>query len=586
MSGQSWRLSDLDESLVEVLGARLGVRPLMARMLVSRGLVELESVGRFLNPSLQDLRPPAGIRDLGVALDRLCRALDGHERLGVFGDYDADGVTSAALLTGALRAFGGAVIPRVASRHAGYGLPAAAIEAFAEAGCRVVVTGDCGTSDVEAINRARALGLDVIVIDHHQVPSGDKLAHALINPFQDGDTFPFKGLASCGIAFYLMAALRSRLGRVQIDMRQFLDLVALGTIADLVPLVDENRILVAAGLKTMATRARPGLRALMELARVQDGPVTEDDVSFRLAPRLNAAGRLGEAQLALDLLLASTDAEAGRLAAELDDVNRERQRIQEQVWVAALAELERDPELAAAGPGHAGAIVLGGEGWHPGVVGIVAARLVDRFHKPAVVIGFEGGQGRGSARTVPGVNLYEALAACREHLVRFGGHAAAAGVTLVPERLADFRRAFNLHLLNLGHLTNDAGAAEGAGDRGAPSASTVTVDGILDLAELNLALAEELARLGPFGVSNREPVLAVAGVRTTGTRVVGQGHLQLSITCGGAHAEAIGFNMAGQDPGSGAELDVIGMADLDIFRGNRRARLRVKHLLRPRTPPS
>jgi single-stranded-DNA-specific exonuclease len=578
MSGQSWRLSDLDESLVQVLGARLGVRPLMARMLVSRGLVELESVGRFLNPRLQDLRPPAGIRDLDLALDRLCHALDGHERLGVFGDYDADGVTSAALLTGALRAFGGAVIPRVASRHAGYGLPVAAIEDFAEAGCRVVVTGDCGTSDVEALTRARALGLDVIVIDHHQVPSGEKLAHALINPFQDGDAFPFKGLASCGIAFYLMAALRSRLGRVQIDMRQFLDLVALGTIADLVPLVDENRILVAAGLKTMATRARPGLRALMELARVQEGPVTEDDVSFRLAPRLNAAGRLGEAQLALDLLLASTDAEATHLAAELDDVNRERQRIQEQVWVAALGELERDPELgAAAGPGRAGAIVLGGEGWHPGVVGIVAARLVDRFHKPAVVIGFEGGQGRGSARTVPGVNLYETLAACREHLVRFGGHAAAAGVTLAPERLADFRRAFNAEV---------AQVVEAAASRGALPASTVTVDGILDLAELNLALAEELARLGPFGVSNREPVLAVAGVRTTGTRVVGQGHLQLSITSGGAHAEAIAFNMAGQDPGSGAELDVIGMADLDIFRGNRRARLRVKHLLRPRTPPS
>lgn len=561
-------MSDLDESLVEVLGARLGVRPLMARMLVARGLVELETVGRFLNPRLQDLRPPAGILDLELALDRLCQALGGHERLGVFGDYDADGVTSAAVLTGALRALGGEVVPRVASRHAGYGLPAAAIDAFAEAGCRVVVTGDCGTSDVEALTRARARGLDVIVIDHHQVPSGEKLAYALINPFQPGDAFPFKGLASCGIAFYLMAALRSRLGRADVDLRQFLDLVALGTIADLVPLVDENRILVAAGLKVISARQRPGLRALMELARVHEGPVGEDDVSFRLAPRLNAAGRLGDAQLALDLLLAVTDAEASRLAAELDEVNRERQRIQEQVWVAALAELERDPEAAASPDG---AIVLGAEGWHPGVVGIVAARLVDRFHKPAVVIGFEGALGRGSARTVPGVNLYQTLAACQEHLVRFGGHAAAAGLTLAPERLADFRRAFS------------AGVVAG---RTSQPTSTVTVDGVLDLAELNLALAEELARLGPFGVSNREPILAVAGVRTTGTRVVGQGHLQLSITRHGAHAEAIGFNMAGEDPGSGAELDLIGVADLDIFKGNRRARLRVKHLLRPRTPPS
>jgi single-stranded-DNA-specific exonuclease len=570
MNGRSWRLSELDEPLVERLGARLGVGPLMARMLVSRGLVEIETVGRFLNPRLQDLRPPTGILDLELALERLARALGGRERIGVFGDYDADGVTSAALLAGALRALGGDVVPRVASRHDGYGLAPAIVDALADAGCRVIVTGDCGTSDVEALDRARGFGVDVIVIDHHQVPSGDKHAYALINPFQVGDGFPFKGLASCGIAFYLMAALRSRLGRGTLDMRQFLDLVALGTIADLVPLVDENRILVSAGLKVLGARQRPGVRALMALARIDEGPVGEDDVSFRLAPRLNAAGRLGEAQVALDLLLTTSTAEAERLGAELEDLNRERQRIQELVWVAALAEHARDPD--ADSPGGGGAIVLGAEGWHPGVVGIVAARLVERFHQPAVVIGFEGALGRGSARTIPGVNLYEALAGCREHLVRFGGHAAAAGVTLAPGQLPAFRRAFAAEVR--------ARRAPGAGP------PPVTVDGVLDLAELNLALAEELARLAPFGVANRQPVLAVTGVRTTGTRVVGQGHLQLSITCGGAHAEAIGFNMAAEDPGSGAELDLIGMADLDTFRGIRRARLRVKHLLRPRARPA
>jgi single-stranded-DNA-specific exonuclease len=569
MISRSWQLAEVDEALADRLARQVGVRPLVARLLVSRGLADPAAAARFLEPRLQHLRPPEGMQDLERALERLARALREGHRIGVFGDYDVDGVTSAAVLASALGLMGAAVVPRVASRHMGYGLPAMMIDAFASQGCRLIVTGDCGTSDVEALARAVELGIDVIVIDHHQIPSGEKLAYAVINPLQGGDHFPFKGLASCGIAFYLMAALRSRLGQSSLDMRQFLDLVALGTIADLVPLVDENRILVSVGLKVIAARQRPGLRALMELAHVAEGPMGTEDVSFRLAPRLNAAGRLGDAQVALDLLLARTDGEATRLAAELEELNCERQRIQEQVWTEALAEIAAAAD--GVGFGTASAIVIGAQGWHPGVVGIIAARLVDRFNKPVVVVGFDGALGRGSARTVPGVNLYEALAACREHLVRFGGHAAAAGMTLAPGCLVDFRRAFAAHV---------------EANQGAGSLSVVIVDGILDLAEINLGLAEELGRLAPFGVSNREPILVLPGVTATETRVVGRGHLQLTLTGGGAHGEAIAFHMAEQDPGRGARVDLIGVADLDIYRGVRRARLRVKHLVRPVGPPS
>lgn len=557
MKTLSWRLTEVDETAAAALASHAGIRPLTARILLSRGHGAPEQAARFLTPKLGQLRPPDAMADLDRALDRLTQALRDGQRVGVFGDYDVDGVTTAALLTVALRAFGATVVPRVASRGGGYGLPPDLVDWFAAQGCRLLVTGDCGTSDFAALARARELGIDVVVIDHHQVPSGERVAHALINPHQPEDRFPFKGLASCGIAFYLMATLRSRLAVTTFDPRELLDLVALGTIADLVPLVAENRILVCAGLRVLGDRKRPGIRALMELAQLTEPTIGAEDVSFRLTPRLNAAGRLGDAQLALDLLLAEDDARASALAAQLDDVNRERQRIQEQVWTEAL--------VAAANWQHAPAIVVGQQGWHHGVVGIIAARLVDRFAKPVVVVGFDGEVGRGSARTTGGVNLHETLTVCGDHLGRYGGHAAAAGVSLNPDQLDGFRTAF------LAEVERRIGGRE---------QPAVMVDGVVDLAEINVSLAEELARLGPFGAGNGEPMLALRGLTTTETRVVGQKHLQLSLSCAGARGEAICFNMAEQDPGRGAAIELLAVADVDTFRGNRRARLRVKHLVR------
>ena len=561
MKTLSWRVSEVDESAVALLASRTGLRPLTARILLSRGHGAPEQITRFFAPRLGELRPPTGMADIERALDRLSRAIHDRETIGVFGDYDVDGVTSAAVLTVAMRALGATVVPRVASRADGYGLTVAMVDALAGQSCRVIVTGDCGTSDFAALGRARERGIDVVVIDHHQVPTGQRMAYALINPHQSEDAFPFKGLASCGIAFYLMAALRSRLGIASFDPREMLDLVALGTIADLVPLLDENRILVAAGLRVLTARRRPGLRALIEVAQLTDEAIAADQVGFRLTPRLNAAGRLGDAQLALDLLLAPDDLQARALASQLDEVNRERQRIQEQVWVEALA--------AAVEWSHAPAIVVGQQGWHHGVVGIIAARLVDRFEKPVVVIGFDGAIGRGSARTTGGIHLHEVLTGCAGHLDRYGGHAAAAGVSLRPEQLDGFRTAFS----------DEVGRRMDGRDRAA-----LVIDGEVDLAEVTLGLAEELGRLAPFGAGNGEPLLGIRGLTTTETRVVGGKHLQLSVSCAGARGDAICFNMADQDPGRGVEIDLIATADCDTFRGNRRARLRVKHLVRSSGP--
>lgn len=550
------------------LAGALALRPLTARILLARGVSDPALAARFLDPRLANLRPPDGIADLDRALARLSDALTRGERIGVFGDYDVDGVTTAAILTLTLRALGGNVLPRVASRSSGYGLSPAVAQALADDGCRVIVTGDCGTSDHEALALCRARGVDAIVIDHHQVPAGASAAYALINPHRPDDSFAFKGLASCGVAFYLAAALRSRLRAAGVaaaeafDPRGLLDLVALGTIADMVPLTDENRVLVSAGLRELAAWRRPGLRKLAEVAELlgKDAAPDATDVSFRLTPRLNAAGRLGEAARALDLLLSPDDVDAARRAIELDDVNHERQRIQEFVMAEALkaAEIEREAGQPA--------IVVGGEGWHQGVVGIVAAKLVDRFAAPAVVVGFQDGKGRGSCRTVGGFNLHQALQACTQHLSAHGGHAAAAGMSVAIGNFAAFRVAFLAEAER--HF------------RGVVAQPAIEVDAVATLDELGLPAAEELRRLGPFGAGNAEPLLAIPGVEVRSTRVVGKAHLQLTLSQGSAVADAIAFGLADSDPGQGATLDVVGVAEVDTFRGYRRMRLRIKHIMK------
>jgi single-stranded-DNA-specific exonuclease len=559
VSAIAWQAPTIDESQVAALAAAMRIRPLTARLLVARGIAEADLAARFLEPRLANLRPPDGMADLQRAVDRLTAALAAGETIGVFGDYDVDGVTTAAILTSALRAFGGQVVARAASRHAGYGLGEGDVARFADAGCSVLVTGDCGTSDHAALSAARGRGLDTIVIDHHELPEGETAAYALVNSRRPDDAFPFKGLASCGVAFYLAAALRTRLAS-PFDPRELLDLVALGTIADLVPLVAENRILVAAGLQRLSERKRPGLAALATRAELAAGRISAHDAAFRLTPRLNAAGRLGEAQLALDLLLAG-DADAERLAGELDDQNTERQRIQELVWREALVQATAQVEEY-----DVAAIVVGAEGWHAGVVGIIAARLVDKFARPAIAVGFRDGDGRGSARTVAGVNLFDGLGRCAAHLTKFGGHAAAAGMSMSIGALDAFRVAF---------------AAEAARQLGAARPSiAVAVDAEVTLRDLDLGFAEELARLAPFGVANREPLFALSGVTAQTTRVVGKDHLQLTLAHGGSVGEAIAFGFAAADPGPGARVDLVATAELDTYRGLTRARLKVSKLAR------
>ncbi|HUH05642.1 MAG TPA: DHH family phosphoesterase, partial [Kofleriaceae bacterium] len=383
-----WRVRDADPQTVARLSSELGVRAVTARCLAARGINEAALAKSFLRPRLSELRPPVGLAGLPAAVDRIVAALAAGTRIGCFGDYDVDGVTTAALMSIYLRQLGATVVPRVACRAAGYGFSDSDVRAFHEAGCTLVITGDCGTSDIASIEQARQLGIDVIVVDHHTVPAGDvpHPAVALVNPFRSDSTFPFRGMASVGLTFYMMVALRTRLRddgffsrRAEPDLRALLDLVALGTVADLVPLNGENRILATHGMARLAARTRPGIDALMRIAGVDSGrPVDEKTIGWKLAPRLNAPGRLGDAAPALALLLAEDARTAAIWAERLEEANRERRIAQDRVVA------EADAQLDGTEPGAA--VVVAGRGWPPGVVGIVAARLVERYQRPVFVI--------------------------------------------------------------------------------------------------------------------------------------------------------------------------------------------------------
>ncbi len=547
----------------------LGIHTVTARCLVTRGVIDASLAKAFLEPKLSSLRAPVGLAGLEEALPRLVQAAQGGETVGVFGDYDADGVTTATLLTEALEAFGIGVVTKVASRSAGYGFGVADAESFVEQGCTLIVTGDCGTSDIDAIEAAAKASCPVIIIDHHTVPSADHPhpAFALINPFRADSSFPFQGMASVGLAFYVMAALRTALravghfegGRREPVVSSWLDLVAIGTVADLVPLSHENRIMTTEGLRRIAARTRPGIAALLEVAGVKRADkIDERTIGWKLGPRINAPGRLGDAKAALDVLRAPDRYSAQAAAQVVEIINTERRSAQEIVFEEALKTLGE--------VGEESAIVVAGEGWAHGVVGIIASRLVDLYQRPVVVIAIDpsSGEGRGSARSFAGVNLYDALAECSDLLDRFGGHAAAAGLTMRSDAVAELRGRFQ----------------EAVTRQEASKDKDCLCDAELCASEVNETLATELATLAPFGKGNEEPLLMSRNLEVSSSRRVGDGsHLKLTLKdARGRELSAIAFGMGERDPGAGARVDVAYVPAISSWAGRKRLEFTIKEL--------
>jgi single-stranded-DNA-specific exonuclease len=540
------------------LGQALGVSPVSAQLLLNRGIRDAQAARTFLSAKLSELTPPQAMVDRELAAERLARAVREREAITVFGDYDVDGTTSAAILSGILEQLGGKVAVLLASRfEGGYGLSERALERVLDTRPGLLLTCDCGSSDHERIERARSLGIDVIVVDHHLVPAQPLPALAFLNPHRPDCGFAYKGLCSAGLALSLGAEVRARL-RVELDLRAWLDLVALGTIADVAPLDGDNRRLVRAGLALLASpTARPGVIALRELAKIKPGSsIAASDVAFRMTPRLNAAGRLGDPALTLALLRARTLPEARALAARLEQCNDQRKAIEAEVTASAAQQvLERYGET----PGRA--VVVAAEGWHRGVIGISAARLCDRFGVPAVVIALEGEHGHGSARAPDGFALFDAITRCGHLLERFGGHQAASGLTVRADRLEEFAAA-------LGLATADASGTT-LGLR------PVSVDAVVGPGGYGLPPASELAQLEPLGEGNPEPVFLLPEARVETSATVGQGHLKLTLSACGKRLSAFGLDMAKRLPEPGRFIAALGVLRPDAWAGGDRLELRL-----------
>lgn len=556
------RLRAGDLAAANALGGACGVSATAAQVMLHRGVVTAEQGQRYLDPRLSGLTPPEQMADRDAAAERLARAAKHRETVSVFGDYDVDGTTSATILGGVLEQLGADVRFLVANRfEGGYGFSQPALERALATGASLIVTTDCGSSDHERIADANERGVDVIVVDHHLVPDEPLPALAFLNPHRPDCGFPYKGLCSAGLALSVGAAVRAEM-KSNLDLRPWLDLVALGTIADVAPLDGDNRCLVKAGLLRVASpRARPGVIALREAARIRAGsPVGGIDVAFRLAPRLNAAGRLGDPEITLRLLRAGTLVEARTLAARIEQINRERREIEGRITAEAI---EQAQEIY--GGKFDGGVVVAAQGWHRGVVGITAARLVERFDAPAVVIALEDGVGHGSCRTPEGFSIYDAVAACRGHLEKFGGHDAAAGLSLAAHRLDAFRADFD-------------DVCRAAREALPPLDATPWVDVVIG-GDYPLPSAAELAALEPVGEGNAEPHFLLEAAEVLHVNTVGQGHLKLGLRVGDRTLTAFGWEMGGLAGEVGDRVDIHGSLRPDSWKGGDAIELRIGGLL-------
>lgn len=567
MLSKEWIIRSIDAREQVTLSTLLSISPLTASVLLARGVRTKEQADHWLYPHRVEGHDPFLLPDVEKAIDRLHHAIIGGERICFYGDYDVDGISATSLYLQFFRALGANIRWYIPHRLAeGYGLNESAIRHLRDDGVTLLVTSDCGTTSHREVEAANRLGMDVLITDHHQ--SGDFLpsACAVMNPYRRDSCYPFQGLCSAGLAYKVVQAYQIKYGPSRIQLDSLLDLVALATVADVVPLHDENRHLVRKGAALISHGARPGIKALKSVAGV-DGDCTAGTIAFRLAPRINAAGRLAHADLGVLLLTTESESEAFEVAEQLEQLNRERQAIEEETAKAALATVSVDHLPAA--------LIVASRGWHLGVVGIVAARLVERFHRPAIVIAVdERGVGKGSARSIPGFDLYAALSECRTILEAYGGHPSAAGLTIQEYRLPKFIEQFQ----EVAERWN----RQHGGD------PLLHIDAEVKLREVAPRVIRELDLLHPFGAGNPEPVFIVRNLAMLEARVVGEGHLKLVVRqLGSTPFESIGFRLADLLTQRGVSIkqsiDLAFMPELTRWNGLDRIQLRIRDL-RPSYP--
>ena len=560
-----WIESPVDAESVRRLEREVKVSPLIARLLVQRGLEEPAAAQAFLHPSLDQLHSPQLMAGMGDAVERLRRALEQREKILIYGDYDVDGTMAVVVLLTTLRMLGADVEAYVPHRLTdGYGMRVPVVEEAAAKGFRVVISVDTGIREHEVLARARELGVDCIVTDHH-LPDGHlPPACAILNPRRPDCAYPEKSLAGVGVAFKLAQAL---LGERMTErlLTSFLKVVAIGTIADVVPLLGENRVIARFGLEALRQPSQSGLASLMELAGLTGKQITAGDVGFRIGPRLNAAGRMENARDVIDLFTLPDPARTREIAERLDRLNRERQRVEEEILRTILGELEQ-----RAGVDALYTLVLAGESWHRGVIGIVAQRVAERYRRPALVIGIEDGVGVGSGRSIKGFHLLDALTSVADLFQRFGGHAQAAGFAIAREHIPELIRRFEVHARSV--LT------------AADLEPVLKVDAAVNLAQVDWPLYEQIIQLEPFGMGNPTPVFGACGVTLlTPPRILQEKHLKLRVEAGTRAMDALAWRWASRAPrlDAGQRVDLAFTLEKNNYNDTSNLQLIIKDLVTP-----
>ncbi len=545
-----WQVSDIDESIVDLIMEKYSVNRFLATILVNRNIIKDEELNVFLKPTRNDFHDPFLITDMEKSVDRIIQAIDENQNVTIYGDYDVDGVTSSTVLKSFLKDRGLDVSVYIPNRITeGYGLNNKAIDKIRENGCEVMITVDCGISAIDEVKYANSKGITTIITDHHEV--GDVLpnAYSVIDNKRKDSKYPFRELAGVGVVFKLIQAIGIKLGLKEEEYLKYLDIVCVGTISDIVPLVDENRVIAKLGLMLIRQTKNIGLRAILDLAGYQN--IDSNTISFGIAPRINACGRMGEANEALRLLLSTDKNEVKELAQKMNNLNKVRQDTEKAIYENAINQIEKNKLYKD------NAIIVVGENWHHGVIGIVSSKITENYFKPSILLSYENGENiaKGSGRSIPGFDLYEGLGKCIDSIHKYGGHSMAIGISVEKDKLEKFKKNF-MEIVEEAHTEL--------------LVPVINVDSKVSLVEINKEIVESLKILEPFGEANKTPIFIFKNLKIDSIRALSEGrHLKMTLKEENNVVNAIGFNKGNlvNEYKLGDKVDIAGVLEINTFGG-------------------
>lgn len=559
---KEWKIYEVDEKKVEEISSKYNLNKLISTILANRNITTEEEIRLFLSPTRKDFHNPFLITDMEKSVERIIKAIENKEKVTIYGDYDVDGITSITVLKSFLKDRGLETSQYIPNRlNEGYGLNNNAIEKIKQQGCDLMITVDCGISAINEINYASSLGIETIITDHHEPGNEIPKAFAVIDNKRKDSKYPFRELAGVGVVFKLIQAIGIKLGLKEEEYLKYLDIVCVGTISDIVPLVDENRVIAKLGLMLIRQTRNIGLKSIIDTSGYTK--IDSNSISFGIAPRINACGRMGKAEDALELFLSKNYNEVSELAKKLNDYNKLRQDTEKEIYENAIKQIEQNKL------DKNNSIIVGGHNWHHGVIGIVSSKITEMYFKPSILLSFEeDGIGTGSGRSIPGFDLHEALTKCLGSVEKFGGHSMAVGLTVKKEKFEEFKKEFE-------QIETKSNVSE--------IIPVINIDAKIDFSAINKDMVESLKQLEPFGEGNKMPVFVFKNLKIDSIRALSEGkHLKLTLKEGNTVVNAIGFNIGNlaDEYIIGDKIDVVGVLEVNNFNGVESLQINIKDIMR------